>query len=194
MTITVQLYQDSGAVVSSHGTTRISVTNVGWKNSGTDETNSFVFYPIQRPTAVPFAYSYMSYNYLKISGTYPQGSRLRMQISGSVTGSPPVGYQGTTKSKLYYKLTNTYAVPSNAFDGSMIYLPEGVTQELYPRVSTTGPEAATGYLKYLATDTTYYSEYLVTQLFVEQGLDTEYGNIGQLKIKLFLDEYETTDV
>ena len=119
MTITAQLYQDSGAISSGHGTTRISVINVGWKNSALDETNSFVFYPIVRPTSVPFTYSYTSYNYLKISGTYPNGSRPRIRISGSVTGAAPAGYIGTDKCKLYYKLTNTYAVPSNAFDGSL---------------------------------------------------------------------------
>jgi len=193
MTITVDLYQDSGAVSSGHGTTRISVNNVGWKNSGLDETNSFVYYPLIRPEVTPFGYSFTMYNYLKISGTYPKGSRMRLRVSGAVDGAPPSGYVGTDKVRLFYKLTNTYTTPSNAFDGSLIYLPPGVAQTLYPRISTVGPEAATSYTQYMSANTTYYTEYLVTQLFVEAGSVAEFGNIGQLNIKVFMDEYEDTD-
>lgn len=191
MTITVEIYEDTGAVTSSHGTLRQSVSNIGWKNNANDETNSYVFYPLQRPTS-GVTRSYKKYNYMKISGTFPRGSRPRIEVSGSTVGAPPVGYQATDGNKLYYKLTNTYAVPDNAADGTLTeYLNTTVT--LYPNVSTTGPEAATTTSQYLTGSTTYYTEYLVTQLHVEPGLDTEYGNIGELAIKVFIDEYESTD-
>lgn len=195
MAITIQLYQDTGAVVSGHGTTRIPVTNIGWKSNGTDETNSYVFYPINRPedVATPFGYSFKQYHYIKISGAYPAGSRLRFNISGGVNATRPAGYEGSGSARLFYKLTNTYQVPDDTFDGSMIFLPSGTTQMIYPTVSTTGPEAATSYIKHLAQDTTYYTQYLVTQLFVDQGLETEFGNIGELHITALVDEYESTD-
>ena len=70
---------------------------------------------------------------------------------------------------------------------------------LYPRVSTTDPSAATTYQQYLAANTTYYTEYLVTQLVVEQWDPSNpqglygYGNIGQLKVKFECDEYDGTN-
>lgn len=194
MTITVELFQDTGAVTSGHGTTRLSVNNVGWKDSPLDETNTYVFYPLVRPELTPFGYSYKIHTYMKISGTYPLASRPRFRISGSVIGARPPGYEGEGNSRLFCKLTNTYSAPSKSFDGSLIYVEPGQELTLYPRMSTTGPEAATSYVKYLSANTTYYSEYLVTQLFVEQGMDIEIGNIGQLQLSVFVDEYESTDV
>lgn len=192
MTITCELYQDSGAVVSSHGTTRISVDNIGWKSSGLDETYSYVYYPIRRPTTDPFTYSYMQYTYAKISGTYVKGRAPRFTISGNINGSPPSGYVGTTGVRLYYKLTSTYAEPTNTWDGTLIFIPSGSTITLYPKINTAGPEAAGGYVFPLAANTTYYTQYLVTQLAVEGGAG--YGNIGALTIAFHVDEYDTTDI
>lgn len=192
MTITCELYQDSGAVVSSHGATRISVDNIGWKSSGLDETYSYVYYPIRRPTTSPFSYSYTQYTYGKVSGTYVNGRAPRFVISGNVNGSPPLGYAGTSGVRLYYKITSTYAAPTNTWDGSLIFIPGGSSLTLYPKINTTGPEAAGSYTHPLLANTTYYTQYLVTQLVVEAG--SGYGNIGALQIALHVDEYETTDI
>lgn len=194
MTIEVEVYEDSGALTSGHGTTRLSVTNIGWKSSSLDETNSFVYYPIYRDK-VNWGFSYQKYNYMKVSGTYAAGGRPRIEISGSVIGAPPSGYTGTNKVRLYYKLTNIYSTQSDALDGSLIYLPPGVTHTIYPRMSSTGPEAATSYLKHLTGNTTYFSEYLVTQVFVEpDATGIKYGNIGEITVKFYMDEYETADL
>ena len=194
MTIEVEVFEDSGALLSGHGTTRQSVTNVGWKSSSLDETNHYVYYPVYR-SKTDWGFSYPKYNYIKISGTYAAGARPRMTISGSVIGAPPSGYTGTHKVRLYYKLTNTYGSQSDAMDGTLIYLPPGVTQTVYPRMSTTGPEVATAYTKHLTGSTTYFSEYLVTQLYVEPDATRfRYGNIGEIVIKFHMDEYETADL
>lgn len=192
MTLSVELYEDSGTAASGRGSTRIAVENIGWKSNGTDETDSFIYHPINR-SLTNCVWSYTKYNFIKISGTYPAAARPRIMITGAVNGTPPVGYEGTTKVRLYYKLTNVYQTPSNSFDGSLIYLPPNTPQILYPTVSTTGPEAATGYLQHLAGNTVYYSQYLVTQLMVEPGTLFDYGNLGELVVKVYVDEYETTD-
>jgi hypothetical protein len=193
MTIEVELYEDTGAVLSGHGTTRIAVDNIGWKDSPLDETNSFVYYPINRDTT-NFGYSHAKYNYMKISGTYAAGSRPRIQISGSVIGAPPSGYTGTNAVRLYYKLTNVYSTQDPNMDGTLIYLPPGTTHTLYPAMSTVGPEAATTYPKHLTGNTTYYSQYIVTQLYVEPGAASKIGNIGEIVLKFYMDEYETADL
>lgn len=197
MGISVDLYEDSGPVTNGHGTTRILVDNIGWKSSSSDETNEYAYNPIIRPEGTtPFSYSYKKYNYLVFSGTYITGSRVRIKISGNILGSPPEGAAGTNKIRLFYKLTNTYEQPSNAFEGDLIYLPSGETKILYLNLSTTGPESATTNPQYLTADTTYYSQYLVTQLFVENdnGSMSSFGNIGELNIECYLDEYEDGNV
>lgn len=192
MTINVEVMEDTGALVSGHGTTRLSVNNIGWKNSGLDESNSYAYYPLNRTTNT-FNYSYPKYNYLKWSGTYPKASRPRIQITNTITGGA-VGYTATNKVRLYYKLTNVYTPQNSIIDGSMIYLEPNSTQIIYPRISTTGPESAVDYLQWLNGNTTYFTEYLVTQVIVEPGLSNEYGNIGTVKIKFYIDEYETADL
>ena len=192
MTMTVEIYEDSGTAVAGRGTTRIAVENIGWKSSGLDESNSYIYNPITR-SETDVVWSFTKYNFMKISGTYAAGARPRIEIRGNVAGAPPAGYDGTTKVKLYYKLTNEYITPSAAMDGSLIYLPPGVTT-LYPKLSTVGPEDATSsYVQHLTGNATYFSQYLVTQLLVEPGTAFDYGNLGELIIKVFVDEYETTD-
>lgn len=183
MTIAIDLYEDSGAVLSAHGTTRIAVDNIGWKSSGLDETNSFAYYPLRRPTDVPFTYSFKKYNYFRISGTHAAATRPVIIIQG---GSMAGDF------RLYYKLSNTYQVPTNAFEGDLIYVNSN-TLMLYPKLSTVGPEhTGAAHVQYLTSGTTYYTQYLVTQLFV--GASGSYQNLPDLKIGLYLQEFENTDV
>lgn len=195
MALNVTVWEDSGPITSNRGTTRIQVTNIGWKSTGTDETNLYVYNPIIRPQDnIPLTYSYKKYNYMKIAGTYPVGCRPRIKIRGDYNGDPPQGYEGTDKVRLYYKLSTVYEEPNNTWDGSLIYIPPGATRILYPMVSTSGPESASSYSQYLTANTTYYSQYLVTQLVVEQGAEVDFGNIGELNIEWYMDEYEGTNV
>lgn len=197
MSVTISLYEDTGALTSGHGSTQSVVENIGWKSSGTDESSHYVYNPIIRPQdEIPFTYSYKKYNYMKIEGTYPIGSRPRIKISNGITGAPPDGMAGCedgSQLRLYYKLTNIYEQPNNQWDGTMIFLPAGDTI-IYPAVSTTGPEAAVIYPHYLSGNTTYYTQYLVTQLIVGQGTSKDFGNIGEVNMEWYMDEYEDTNV
>lgn len=194
MTLNVEFYQDTGPKVSNHGTTRVSVNNIGWKSNGLDETNSYVFYPINRSDTGDTHWCYTQYTYVKISGTYPAASRPKFYISGAIDGAAPDGHVGTNKVRLFYKLTNEYNPPSGNIDGSLIYLPPGVTQVLYPMMSDVGPEMATSYIQHCSGNTTYYTQYLVTQLLVEPGTKFDYGNVGELHVKFTIDEYESADI
>ena len=130
---------------------------------------------------------------MKIAGTYAKGSRPRIRITGNYTGAPPTGYAGTDKVKLFYKLTDIYEQPNNTWDGTLMYIGPGDSHVLYPTVSTTGPEAAATYQQYLTGNATYYSCYLVTQLVVEGGNVSDFGNIGEMFVEFYMDEYEGTN-
>lgn len=197
MAITITIFEDSGPLLNGKGTNRTAVTNIGWKSNGLDETDPYIYGPLIRPEGdTPFTYSFKKYNFLKIEGTYPIASRPRIKFTGNYNGAPPQGYEksGANQVRLYYKLTNEYETPNNDWDGSLMYLPPGVTQTVYPAMSVVGPELATTYPQYLIGNITYYTQYLVTQLLVPAGTSIDFGNIGELNIEWFFDEYEGTNV
>ena len=190
MSINIQLYEETS-------TGKVAVSNIGWRSAGTDDTSFYVYNPIIRPQGdTIFTYSFKKYNYAKIEGTYPIGSRPRIKISNGITGAPPdqlAGCEDGSQLRLYYKLTNTFESPNDQWDGTMIFLPAGETI-IYPAVSTSGPESATTYPQYLSGNTTYYTQYLVTQLVAGQGTVRDFGNIGEVNIEWYMDEYEDTNV
>lgn len=193
MAINVEIYEDSGAIYNGNrGTLRTSVNNIGYKN--TPEAENAVQYPLSpigRPLTSGLSFSCQKYNFLKWSGTYTKVSRPRIVITNNIDEIVS-GYTCTTiKTRLYYKLTNMYNPADSNIDGSLIYVPTGQTITVYPRTSTTGPEAATSYSQYYNANTTYYTEYLVTKLVVEYtGNDLDFGNLGSLKFKFVVDEYD----
>lgn len=202
--ITLTIYEDSGPKVSNHGTSQSIVENIGWRNEGTPDTVFYANNPIVRPYGDQlFSVSYKKYNYLKVSGTYPKASRVRITISGVPYTAPPddfEGYHATSDKnqqiRLFYKLSNIYEQPNKEYDGELMYVPPGGLT-IYPTMSMTGPESATGYPQYLDTNTTYYTQYLITQLWVPVGpggLLDPYGNLGDVNIEWSLDEYEDNNV
>jgi hypothetical protein len=190
MTITAEIWEDSGAVLAGHGTTRISVNNIGWNYVGTPETTDYAYNPIPR-SEFSTRLSYTKWNYLKISGTYPTGSRMRLKITGDPNGAPPVGYDGTTGITLKYAITSTYTFPTNAaYPGMTTYVPGEIILPI--QWNAIGPESTPLAGPHMTTNTTYYSQYLVTQIEVAAG--TDYGNIGEINIMLMMDEYESAVV
>lgn len=197
MAITLQVMEDSGPVLSGHGTIRQVVNNIGHKSSGLDETTLFADYPIIRPS--PGSYnedqnaglSYHKYTYFKISGTYPAGAQVRVELDGDLTGVGG-GIGIASKVRLLYKWTNAYQEPtdellsgSTALNGQSIHI---------PMLSTVGPEDADTLPSKLEGDTEYYTAYLVTQIMVDPSDLEDWGNIDLLTVKLTLHEYETTDI
>lgn len=189
MSLLIQIFEDHGA-----GPTAAEVNNVGWKSSIADETYLYADYPIARPDGINTLYttSAVKYNYAKISGTYANATRVRFKLTGDVSGAAPAGYDGTNKVRLYYKLTNTYS--NAAYDDQFLlsgsYIIPGQTLILAPFLSTTGPDAATDFVNLLSANTTYYTNYLATQLYVEQGAWNEFGNIGEFTIQFMVDEMD----
>lgn len=200
MAMTVEIWEDSGVVGSPPApVVRQEVNNVGWKWSMLDETYPYADYPLQRPDPPLSEYhtSGCKYNYGKIQGTYVAATRVRIHLDGNVIGAPPLGYDGTTKVRLYYRLTNVYNHPASFDEHDLIsgtYIVPGQSVTLAPFLSTTDPRNATSFVNQLAANTTYYTNYIITQLYVEEGAWNEYGNIGEFFIRITVDEYETTDI
>ncbi len=183
MALNLSVWEDSGAVVSSHGTTRDEVDNLGFKDSALSEATHFVEYPIRRPIDDEiFTLSYKKYYYFKFAGTYSSVRNFTAYLSGN-----PVG--DASKVRVLYKWTNVYEVPDNNLLDGVFYDPTN-TPFWNPKISTVGPEAATSYIT-PAANATYYTQYLVTQLYVEKSDDVDYGNIGSLELKFLLNEPKT---
>lgn len=196
MAITLEIYEDSGIAIGAtpKGTNRDQVDNCGWKSTGFQEAFQFVDYPIIRPFDPLLArVSYKKYNFVKISGIYPAATRLRFSFIGDVGG---VGSEDdilfTNNVRLYYKWTSVYDTPDDLLLSGTLYDPSTATS-FQPMFSSTGPEDATSKLNSMSANTTYYSSYLVTQLYVEPGGWDDYGNIGDMTLQFELDEYELMD-
>ena len=191
MAITLEVWEDAGAKTGAVGTIRQQVNNIGWKDSILDETYPSVDYPVRRQTSGSYT-SFTKYNYFKMSGTYPVATRFRVQLVGDVNGAAHDGLVSTDDLRIYYKWTDTYETPTNTLmTGGAFFTDQSPVW--YPDLSTTGPELATSRPNTCAANTTYWSAYLVTQLYVSAGAITKFGNIGALSVVFNIDEYENTD-
>lgn len=183
MAIIIDQYQDSGPLLSGRGTTTTLINNVGWMNSGAAEGLTYADYPLIRPTIEPFTRSFTYYTFFKLSGTYVKGSRVRVKIAGLPSDI-----------RIYNRLTDTYITPSSDHGGDLDYLvliPTVNSVTLYPRLSTVGPNTGLSYPQYLSANTTYYTEYIKTQVYVEAG--ASYASVQNL-FKCYVDEYEEDDL
>lgn len=178
MALNLSVWEDSGAVVSSHGTTRDEVDNLGFKASANAESSPFADYPIRRPIDDElFTLSYKKYYYFKFDGTYSSIRNFAAYFSGTSIGQ-------AEKVRILYKWTNVYQVPDNSLLDGIFYDPSNAPI-WNPKISTVGPEAATSYID-PAANTTYYTQYLVTQLYIDKSTDNDYGNLGSVFTLNFL--------
>jgi hypothetical protein len=139
-----------------------------------------------------FAVSYDYYTFFKLSGTYAKASRVRIAITGDVNGAAPTGYDSATGGlRLYFRLTDTYQTPAAVDDGELRFYAGG-GELMFPKISTIGPSTGLDYVQFLATNTTYYTQFLHTRLYVPPGAG--YGNAGEVNFQCYVDEYEDTDV
>jgi len=157
------------------------VFNSNWKNQGLkDSLFKYYYYPIRRPEDDDWVkHSATKYLYAKIEGTYSQAKRVRWKITG---------LSMTDGVRLYMAQTHTYAVPTTDFAGNLIY-GERDPLYIYPNLSTVGPTDADTRLSTLSSDTTYYTDFIMSQLWVD---DTSgyVGNSDIIDFKLEVDEYE----
>ena len=176
MALNLSVWEDSGAVVAGHGTTRIEVDNLGFKDSPVDETNTFADYPIRRPIDDElYTLSYKKYYYFKFDGTYSSVSSFTAYLDGDPEGVAGSGI--ASKIRILYKWTNVYAVPDNTLLDGIFYDPAN-PPIWNPKLSTVGPEVATSYVT-PAPNTTYYTAYLVTQLYIDKSTSNDYGNLEE---------------
>ena len=186
MALTLSVWEDSGALIAGHGTIRNEVDNIGYKASSLDETFTFADYPIRRPiNDEMFTTSFTKYYYFKFAGTYTELNSFVVHFEGN-----PDWALGDANVRLLTKWTNVYAPPSTDLLNGVTY--EANKPALWvPKISTVGPEAATAYQTPVA-NTTYYTAYLVTQLYLDTGDASDYGNLGaNFKLKYTIGENKT---
>lgn len=182
MTITLQVFEETGAVLSGRGTTLTEITNFNWKRSG-DVTHAYYFYPLRRPYVPSHqTLSYKKYIFFKLSGTYTNLKNIELNVSIKSAAQ-------AENTRLYYKWTHIYTEPDNSYDGSMIYM-DGDALHSYPLLSSSGPNYATTRAKCYGPNTTLYTQYLVTQMRVNKSDWDDIGNTAQLTFSLTAHEFE----
>jgi len=188
MAIDLEIWEDAGNESLGRGTVIQEIDNLGWKNSALDESYPYAEYPIGRPysSGSYVAISFPKYVFFKISGTYSKANTLRVFFEGTLEGAAGSGVADNIA--LYYKWTNTYTTPTaNLINGTYVdfnNLPTWNTRLL----STTGPNGTLVDTPELAANTTYYTPYLVTQLIAHKSTWDDYGNIGDMKLRMTLKE------
>lgn len=189
--IDIEAYRDEGAITGGRGTPRL-IEDFNMKDSA---SYTVEYYPTKETSSAPLVrpanageqdLSYQVFTFFKIMGDGEKVKNLRLKIS--VTDAPEAdGVQ------LFYKLTNTYSTPSNAYDGDMTYLGTtsgGVLQvEFWPMLSTSSPHLATSrQTSYtLSAGTPLYTNYFVTQARVNKG--STVGNSAEFTLKMSVHEY-----
>lgn len=188
MALTTQIWEDSGPLTGSPlaPTTRHEVSNIGFKNSGLDETFPFIDYPIGRPylggSPTPYVCSYTKYNYFKIFGTYSKVINLSVSFAPASIWTPTSNVAKNIR--IYYKWTNVYEEPTNVLMTGGTYFDPYISSPPslgIPNLSTTDPRDATLQIPVLTNNQTYYTAYLVLQLYVEADPLNSYTNYGNLK-------------
>jgi hypothetical protein len=184
-------FRDEGPVISGRGTP-IEVDDFNMKSSA---SYTIEYFPTKETTGAPLvrpvllgeqALSFKVYTFFRLTGDTEVVKNLRFTVSVEGTGEAD-GVQ------LFYKHTNVYQEPTDAYDGDMIYLgtPGGsiLQAQFWPNFSTVGPHLATSRASSytLATGTPLYTNYFVTQLRVNKG--STVGNSCEFKLKLSCHEF-----
>lgn len=189
MSVNIDLYEDTGAVLSGRGTTVTLLDSWDLKNSA---DHAYVYYPTNETTAAPLirpfntagaqTLSFKKYLSFKLDGTYTRLKNIRIKV----TASDP----DTDAAQLFYKLTNTYQVPDNTFDGDMILLSPNstiLTPIIWPMLSTTGPQNATSRQTVYGPNQTLYTQFLVVQMRVNNNCVI--GNSAEFNLRLEAYDY-----
>lgn len=193
MSANIDLYEDLGAPLAGRGTTVLLLNSWDLKASAdpafayypTAETSSA---PLIRPFNLPGAQtlSFKKYLSFKIDGTYSRLKNIRMRLS--------IGEEAQSNgAQLFYKMTNTYAAPDNAYDGNMMLLSTAngqglLTTEIWPFLSTVGPQSATSRQVTYGPNQTLYTNWLVVQMRVNNNAAV--GNSAEFELKLEAYDYD----
>lgn len=178
MSITIEIYERTGPAGSP---TDQLVTNVNWKSQSLpDNLYKYFYYPIRLPEdGNLMSCSVPKYLYAKISGTYSAAKRVRW----SITGTKDVG------TLIMLGQTSTYSTPTPSMSGLLTNAKDSGNY-VFPKLSTTTtPNPSAAFTPTLAANTTYCTDFLVTQFIALNSYGTV-GNSNEILVRLELDEYE----
>ena len=188
--IDINVFRDEGPAISGRGTP-IAVENFNMKNAAAYAT---AYYPTGETVGAPLirpllngeqTLSFKVYTFFVLSGTYGWIKNLRFRVSLETAADTGVNAQ------LFYRNTNVYATPDNAFDGNMMLLANTdgapVSTLIYPMLSTVGPNSATSRQVAYNNVSPLYTNYFVTQLRINKSSFA--GNTPEMKIKFEATEY-----
>lgn len=178
MAITIQIFERTGPAGSPDDQL---VTNMNWKSQSlNDALHKYYYFPIRLPQGdILASYSVPKYLYAKISGTYSKIKRIRWKIVGPAEDGILVR-MGTSAS---------YSTPQPKLHGDLTWIQDNTEQLIVPRLSTTSPTGSPQLLNTLAANTTYFTDFLVTQLMITSP-NIPVGNTEEVGIMIVLDEYE----
>lgn len=188
MSISIDLYEDTGVLTSGRGATQTIVDQWNLKNSAdpavvyfpTAETTNA---PLVRPTAAGQEFlSFKKYITFKVYGTYAYAKNLRISLSANSATQ-------ASAARLFYKFTNTYAAPDAAYDGAMMCAALDSTIQvptLFPMFGTS-PSAATSRSIVYGPNATLWTNFLVLQMRIPAGCTV--GNSAEFLLTLSADEY-----
>lgn len=177
MAITIQIYERTGP---SGSPTDTLVTNMNWKSQSlNDDLYKYYYFPVRIPTSTLANYSVPKYLYARISGSYASAKRVRWKLVGP---RDPGG-------RILFGTSDSYATPTPTIAGNLTTLGNDIESIIVPKLSTVGPTSGLSSLSELATNTTYYTNFLVTQ-FMLDSTASSVGNSEEIGVLLILDEYE----
>lgn len=155
------------------------IDNNNWKREDLrDSLYKYYYYPIKRPEGTINNLSYSRYLFAKISGLYPKIKRLRWKISNINTNK---------NVKFMFGQSNIYTTPTNSLHPLVTPTTNVSEIYLYPNYSTISPTQATEYLSNLEENGTYYTDFIISQLWVGDG--PFLGNVDPLTFEIELEEY-----
>lgn len=180
MSINIQVFEEYGTPdVNGRGTV-VEAAHFCMSSSSNVEL-SYWLAPLRRPN-VSYLQSntYTKYLFFKISGTYGlvKNWKVKLELADSQAN----------ETQLFYGFTNTYAEPSNSYDGSLRYFDKDKQSVWYPNFGTS-PLLSTSRPVYL-NNQEGYSQYLKTQVRANYSDWTDVGNSPKLTLTFSLNEFE----
>lgn len=189
MAVNIDMFEDTGVLTSGRGATVSLISDWNLKASADP---AFVYYPTQETSSAPLArplfpgqevLSFKKYISFRINGTYTRIKNLRIALSIE-------GAAQANKTRLFYKFTNTYAPPDNAYDGGMMCAAiDSVVQnpQLIPFWSTSNPQSATSRAVSYGPNQTLFSNWICVQL--RTPFESTVGNSPEFRLALNVTEY-----
>ena len=175
MSLNIQVFEEYGPAVNGRG----SVAEVYDFNLGRSNTHGYPYYfaPLRRPLSnEDQTLSYQRYFFFRIYGNLKGVKNVRLELSLGEA-------KQATDTQLFYRFTNTYQEPTNAYDGKMIFT-ENATLFWFPNLSSAGPQTATERPIWLPAGSDVYTQYLVLQMRANAGAWNDVGNTDEFKLTL----------